>query len=256
MPDHQDVGALIERIVAGARVPGRAARDDLRRELWTHFEEAGSSPDALRRALGRFGAEPLVTDSLRRVYRFDAAAVELMRVVASLLASIAAAVLIQLCASLRLPSLAGVWLSPGFSRGAALSIAVVLGLVMVREVTHRPFDRSRAALAVAVYAAVWTVACVGLGVEWNACLMSTVLAAVAGAGARLQSVPRRLLLLMSAFAAALYIDHLLIGVTFPPARALLAGALLMTVCVATLGIGRRVDDTVAAWLSLGRSGIL
>jgi hypothetical protein len=254
MPDHE-VGALIERIVAGARIPGRAARDDLRRELWTHFEEAGSSPDALRRALDCFGAEPLVTNSLRRIYRVDTAIVELTRIVASLVASIVAAVLIQLCASLRLPSLAGVWLSPGFSRAAALSMSVVLGLVMVGEVTRRPFDRARAALAVAVYAAVWTVACVGLGVEWNACLMSTLLAAVAAAGAHLQSVPRRLLLLLGTFAAALYLDHLLIGVRFPPVRALVAGGLLMTVCIATLDIVRRVDDTVATWLSLGRSGI-
>ncbi len=254
MAERDDVGALIERIVAGARVPGRAARDDLRRELWTHFDEAGRSPDDLGVALRRFGAETLVTESLRRVYRFDAALVEVTRVVASLAASMAAAVAIQLCASLRLPSLAGVWLSPGFTRAAPLSITVVVGLVTAREVARRPFDRRRVALALAVYAVVWIAACAGLGVEWNACLMATLLAAVARAGECLRSVPRRLLIIVSAFAAALYVDHFLIGVMFPPARALMAGTLLMTVSVATLDIGRRVDDTFGAWLTVGPPG--
>ena len=69
MADQHPAGPLIERIVAGARIPSRVDRDDLRRELWTHFEEAGTSPAAVEDTLRRFGAESSITESLRRVYR-------------------------------------------------------------------------------------------------------------------------------------------------------------------------------------------
>jgi hypothetical protein len=45
MAEREAIAALIERIVAGAHVPSRAERDDLRRELWTHFEESRTSFD-------------------------------------------------------------------------------------------------------------------------------------------------------------------------------------------------------------------
>ena len=67
MPEDERVAAFIDRVVAGARIPSRAARDDLRRELWTHFEEAGTSADAVREAMRRFGAEAMITESLRRL---------------------------------------------------------------------------------------------------------------------------------------------------------------------------------------------
>ena len=63
MRDPDTVGMLIERIVARARIPGRAQRDDLRRELWTHFEEASGSADSTREAIRRFGAETMIGES-------------------------------------------------------------------------------------------------------------------------------------------------------------------------------------------------
>jgi hypothetical protein len=68
MHEHKTVAAFIEHVVRGARIPSGAARDDLRRELWTHFEDAGTPPDDVREAMRRFGAEAMVTASLRRVY--------------------------------------------------------------------------------------------------------------------------------------------------------------------------------------------
>src|SRR5260370_42344635 len=71
MPQYESVEAFIERIVARANIPSRAGREDVRRELWTHFEEAGMSPEAVRSAMHRFGAEAMVGESLRRGYRWD-----------------------------------------------------------------------------------------------------------------------------------------------------------------------------------------
>src|SRR5260370_11667798 len=68
MPQYESVEAFIERIVARANIPSRAGREDVRRELWTHFEEAGMSPEAVRSAMHRFGAEAMVGESLRRVH--------------------------------------------------------------------------------------------------------------------------------------------------------------------------------------------
>jgi hypothetical protein len=71
----RDAGQRVDRHLdavdgdaADARSPSWAARDDLRRELWTHFEDAGTPPDDVREAMRRFGAEAMVTASLRRVY--------------------------------------------------------------------------------------------------------------------------------------------------------------------------------------------
>jgi macrolide transport system ATP-binding/permease protein len=71
MDDRDAVTALIDRIVAGAELSTRAAEDDLRRELWSHFEEAGDSPEARRDALRRFGSEVDMTASLRSIHEAE-----------------------------------------------------------------------------------------------------------------------------------------------------------------------------------------
>lgn len=68
MDDRDAIKALIGRVVAGATLPTRAAEEDLRRELWSHFDDAGDSPEAQRDALRRFGSEVEVTSSLRSVH--------------------------------------------------------------------------------------------------------------------------------------------------------------------------------------------
>src|SRR5712692_751558 len=167
MRNDDSVAALIERIVAGAEIPSRAQRDDLRRELWTHFEEVGTSPAAVREAVGRFGAEASITGSLRHVYRWDYLWWYLTKIAASIVASIAAALLIQVVVNLRVELRADVWrLAPGFSRAAGLSVAVVLGLITAWEVARPPYSRLRAAAAISAYAAVclvvWLVFATGI----------------------------------------------------------------------------------------------
>lgn len=242
MHEQDAVDALIDRIVAGARIPGRAARDDLRRELWTHFEEAGTSPEALHDALDRFGVESLVAESLRRVYRFEYAVVYLAKIAASVVASVAAALLIQVLVNLRVEVQAEVWrLAPGFSRAAGVSVAVVLGLVTVWEACRPPFNRSRAAAAVAAYASICLLVRLLFATGIGAFVTPTILVSVGYMCSKLESTPGRLLLIFGTFAAVLYANHLVLRVAFGPSRALLASAVLVAVWSSTVLILARVD---------------
>jgi hypothetical protein len=241
MPDRDAVAALIERIVARARIPGRAQRDDLRRELRTHFEET-SSPEAVREAIRRFGAEALIGESLRDVYRWDFALWYLARVAAALVVSVAAALLIEVVVNVHVELQAEVWrLAPGFWRAAGMSVAVVLGLVTVWEAGRRPFNRARAAVAVGAYAAI----CLGVRLLFlsgaGALVTAAILVAIGSLCSRLERWPPRLLVLVGAFAAVLYLNHVLLSVAFGPSRALMAGAILGAVWSSTVVILNRAD---------------
>jgi hypothetical protein len=236
------IAALIDRIVAGARVPGRTEREDLRRELSTHFEDAGSSPEAIREAMDRFGAEASIAEALRHVYRWDYAAWYLVKIAASIVASVAAALVIQVAVNLRVELQAEAWrLAPGFSRGAGLSVAVVLGLITVWEAARPPFNRSRAAAAIGAYAVVclvvWLVFANGIG----AFITATMLVVVGYVCSKRERRPSRLLALFGIFAAALYVNHRGVSVAFGPSRALLASAVLVAVWSSTVVILNRVD---------------
>jgi hypothetical protein len=60
-----NVTDLVNRIVREARIPGQARREDLRRELLSHFEDAGGSSDDVREALRRFGPETGLGEQFR-----------------------------------------------------------------------------------------------------------------------------------------------------------------------------------------------
>lgn len=254
MPDRDAVDALIDRLVAGAQIPNRAQRDDLRRELATHFEAAGASAQALDDALTRFGPEPLVIDSLRRVYRFDYFVLYLAKVGASIAVSVAAAVLIELLVNLRVEFQAGLRLAPNFSRGAGLAVAVVVGLVMLYEGNRPPFTRSRAAVAIGAYGVVYLSVRLAFAAGMAPFVTATMLVVLGHLCSRLSTQPRRLLLVFAAFAAALYLNHLGLRVAFGPARALMASAVLVSVWASTLGILTRVDRTFVEWFEPARSG--
>src|ERR1700724_2298584 len=92
------------------------------------------------------------------INRMEYAIWYLAKIAASMVASIAAALLIQVLVNLRVELQAEVWrLAPGFSRAAGMSVAVVLGLISVWEAARRPFNRSRAVIAIGAYAAVCVV---------------------------------------------------------------------------------------------------
>jgi predicted permease len=69
VPDEVDLHAFIDRIVAASGIDNAADRESLRRELLTHFEDAGTTPDALRAALRRFGGERAIADALRQAHQ-------------------------------------------------------------------------------------------------------------------------------------------------------------------------------------------
>jgi hypothetical protein len=240
-PPYESVEAFIERIVARANIPSRAEREDVRRELWTHFEEAGMSPEAVRGAMRRFGAEAMVAESLRRVYRWDYIFVYLAKIAASIIASIAAALLIEVLVNLRVELQAeALRLAPGFSHAAVLSVAVVLALVTAREVGRAPFNRSRALAALSAYAAVCAVVQLVFA-SAGAFVAATVLVVLGHACSRLRGRAAQVLLTFVVFAAAEYGIHLVRSVAFSPSRALVAGAVLLTVCASTVVILARVD---------------
>jgi hypothetical protein len=241
-----EAAALIERIVACARIPGRARRDELRRELWTHFEEAKSSPDAAREAVRRFGAEAQVSAALRDVYRWDYAVWYFAKIAASIVASIAAALLIQVVVNLRVELQAEVWrLAPGFSRAAGMSVAVVLGLITGWEAVRPPFRRARAAVAIGAYAAICLAVRVLFLTGAGGLIQATILVGIGHLCSRLDRWPQRLAALVGAFAAALYVNHLLLSVRFGPSRALIAGAILCAVWSSTVVILHHVDRAFA-----------
>ena len=246
MPDHDPAAAFIERIVAGARIPSRTGREDLRRELRTHFEEAGASHDAVHDAvhdaINRFGAEGMVIASLRRVYRWDYLAAYAVKMAASIAASIAVALLIELVVNVRVETQADAWrLAPGFAYGAGPAIGVVLALVAAGEIARRPFDRRRAALAVAAYAAVCALAQWLFANGGGALVTATILVALGYGCSTLETRAVKWLATFAVFAAAEYGLHLLARAAFGPSRALLAGAVLLAVWASTAGILARVD---------------
>lgn len=241
MAEHE-VAALIDRVVAGACIPSSAARDDLRRELWTHFEEAAPSAESVGYAIRRFGSEAAVAESLRRVYRWDYFALYLAKVAASVIVSFAAALLIVALVNLRVELQTEVWrLAPGFSRAAGPSLAVVLGLVAVWEMTRRPFSRTRAVTAVTAYAGVCGLTQLLLAHSAGAFITALVFVALGSLCATLKSRTARWFLMFAAFAAAEYGIHLVLSVALPPARAALAAAILVAVWAATILILTAAD---------------
>jgi hypothetical protein len=242
VPERDAIASLIDRIVAGARIPSRGAREDLRQELWTHFEEADRSSTPVAYAIRRFGDEAIVIKSLRRVYRWEYLALYAGKLVASMMVSCAAALLIVAAFNVRPGLETDVWrLAPGFSRGAGLSLAVVLGLVAAWEAMRRPFSASRALVAIAGYAAVCGLMQRLVAHSAGAFAIATVFVALGYVCSRLSSRPMRWLLTCAAFAGAEYGVHAVLGVALAPERAAIAGAILAAVWASTVGILRLAD---------------
>jgi hypothetical protein len=242
MAEPDTVTVLIDRIVREARIPGRKAREDVRRELASHFEAAASAPGGLPAALHRFGSEEMLTRHFHDVYRWDYAALYLAKIAASLVVSVAAALAVQILVNLRLELQAeALRLAPEFTRAARLSVAVVLGLVTAWEIGRQPFDGRRASIAVAAYAALC------IAVQWlfsgglQAFGPATFLVGVGYVCSRLDRRPARLLLTFCAFAVIIYFVHLGLSVALGAGRAVAASAALVAVWASTVAILSRLD---------------
>lgn len=132
-----DVDALIDRIVRDARVPGARRRDELRRELAAHFEDATDRSESLR----RFGDPDALARCWQSMYRRERTLRYLMKLALWAAASCGAAMGIALASA---PPAA-------FSYRAVPGTVVALVLVILREAT-RPFATSRVIARLRMYA--------------------------------------------------------------------------------------------------------
>jgi hypothetical protein len=242
VPEPDAVTALVERIVAGARIPRRRDRDDLRRELLTHFEEAGTSPESIAYAIRRFGDDAVVTDALRHVYGWDYLALYAVKVAGSVVVSFASALLIVAAFNVRLELETEVWrLAPGFSRAAGAALAVTFGLIAAWEVVRRPFNLARSIVAIAAYVAACGLMRLVGGQSVNGFAIATGFVVLGYLCSRLPSGSLRWLLTFAVFAVAEYGIHAALSVAFPASRALMAGAALAAVWASTVFILRYAD---------------
>jgi hypothetical protein len=255
MNESQIVAEMIERIVRDARLPGRAARQQLRQELESHFAAAGSSPDALREATRRFGDPENLSTAFRYVYRWNYVVLYLLKVAASLIVSMAAALVIQVLVNLRVEFQAEVWrLAPGFSKTAVISVGIVLGLAAAWEGARPPFDARRAVVAALAYAAVWTSVVLLGGQAIGVFGPATALVALGYVCSRLGLRPGRLLLTFAAFAAAIYAIHQAVSITLGPSQALVTSAVLVAVWASTVAILAQFDQAFGHLFSVSQKG--
>lgn len=236
MPD--DINAFIERIVEAAQIPSRDRRDELRRELRSHFEESGATPDALDAARARFGNTAHIGDSFRKIYRRDYLVLYLAKIGGCVAAAATAAILIEAIANLRVAGHIDAWsLSPRFVHAAAFGVVLTVAVVAAAEAARAPFAWSRALFSLGGYGIVSAGALWLNGSIAGAVVTASILATIGvGVVRTATGWPLRVLLTLTAFAVAEYLRHQSLGIAFGPVRALTAGAILLTLLASTMAI--------------------
>jgi hypothetical protein len=101
MDERRAIDELIRRLIDASNIADASDREELRRELESHFEEAGTSPEARRAALERFGGIDEVTERFRRAYRGRWTLLYVAKVAASIILSTLVALVLQLFVTLR-----------------------------------------------------------------------------------------------------------------------------------------------------------
>lgn len=233
-----DINGFIERIVEAARIPSRGRRDELRRELRSHFEETGRMPEGLDAAVARFGDIADVADSFRRVYRRDYIVFYLAKIVGCAAAAAMAAILIEGIASLRLAAEVDAWyLSPRFAHAAAFGVVLTLAVVAAAEATRAPFAWSRALFSLGGFVIVSAGASLLNAGSAGGFATASILATIGIYVVRnAMTWPSKAALTLAAFAAAEYLRHQSLGITLGPVRALAAGFILLTLWALTMAI--------------------
>lgn len=197
----EEIDALVERLVRDAGLPNARARADLRRELASHFEDAAEQGGD--DVVARFGDVAAIADGFRRAYRPMRRALYAAKVLASLVASVAVAIALQLVAHLQTAGgvdvVDGVYLSPWYRPAAHVSMALVV-----------------------IALAAWE-----LGIE-PLCI-------------RLEHRPARLLATWGALLVVVYAAHLLRAAALDPVQALERTAATVAAWTATLAIAARLD---------------
>lgn len=247
MDESRDVEALIARIVRDARIPWRRAREDLGRELRSHFEAAGDTQAVLR----AFGDEAELVDELRRVYRRDYLLVCVAKGFISVVAALAVAVAFQLLVSLRFDGAAPLLhLSSGFRMSAATATAMAVCLVAAWEFARRPFQDWLAPGAMASYMGLALLAALIYGFGSAIVLWSAVLFGLGGLCHRLRWREARLPLTVLVFALVIGGLHGTEHTTVDFLRALAASAGLAAVWRSTPAVLDRIDQMFASRFGL------
>jgi len=241
----EDLDALIEPIIEAARIPGRRRRDELRRELRSHFEDVGQAPGAVHDAVAHFGNTAHIGNSFRQVYRRDYILFYVVKVVACIAAATTAAIVIEAIAGLRLERDADAWhLSPGFAHAAPFGIVLALALVAAAEATRAPFMRSRAFWSLGGYTLVSACAFFVSPNSGGAFITAGILAAIGIAMSRVASAwTLRAALTLVAFTVVEYLLHQSLGIMFGPIRALATSAILLMLWASTITIVAFSDRT-------------
>jgi hypothetical protein len=246
----EDLDALIEPIIEAARIPSRRRRDELRRELRSHFEAAGQAPDSVHDAVARFGNTARIGQSFREVYRRDYVLFYVVKVVASIAAATIAAVVIEAIASLRLDGATDAWhLSENFAHAAPFGVVLALAVVAAAEATRAPFMRCRAFWSIGGYTIVAACACSvspnGSGAFVTAGILATIGVAMARAAA---AWTLKAALTLVAFTVVEYLLHQSLGIRFGPIRALATSAVLLMLWASTITIVSFSDRTFVSAL--------
>jgi hypothetical protein len=143
MTDQERVSAFIDEVLTQARIPSRRRREDLRRELLTHFDDAARAGASLDEVFVEFGLADEVSSQLCTVYRGHRLLAHALRIASGLIVSILVALGIELAAG-----------RPGAFRSmAGLAGAIVLVLVLWRELVGRRLRRPTAAARAACWLA-------------------------------------------------------------------------------------------------------
>jgi hypothetical protein len=131
--DERDASELIDRVIREAQIRNPREREELRRELESHFAE-GNRSESAREAMVRFGNPSRIGAELARVHRVSRFAIYFARLLIAIVASVGAALAIQLVANLRVGSASeALALGPGFRRSTLFSAIIIIVLVAAWE---------------------------------------------------------------------------------------------------------------------------
>jgi hypothetical protein len=234
----KDIDTFIERIVDAAQIPSRQRRDELHRELRSHFEDRGLTPEAFDDSVACFGSAAAIGDSFRKVYRREYLLWYGGKVAACMAAATMAAILIEAIASLRVSSGGDAWqLSPEFTHAAGFGVVVTSALVAAAEATRAPLTWSRALVSLGCYTILAACACVVSANTVGAFITAGILATIGVGFARAATGwMARALLTLAAFTMSEYVLHRSVGIAFGPLRALAASAILLMLWASTIAI--------------------
>jgi hypothetical protein len=134
MDDSRQLAELIDRVVREAQIADPRTRDELRRELESHFADAGRTPEALAAALERFGAPAMVGDEFARAHRHGRVATRLLRLAVALTASAGLVIVLELLANLYFDAHTRHFsIGRGFTRSVLFAATIVVMLAAAWE---------------------------------------------------------------------------------------------------------------------------